>query len=252
MKIRALIVDDERHARQKIRALLAAQPDVDVVRECANGDEAIRAIREIHPDLVFLDIQMPGCSGFDVLRDAGGDVKHFVFVTAHDHYAVQAFEVQALDYLLKPFDRERFEKALARVRQRMQSDDGDLQERLRVLVEQMHPSDALQRLMVKSSGRITFLRVDEIDWIEAADNYVRIHAGRETHLIRETMNHLETRLDKRKFVRIHRGAIVNLDSIEEIRALFHGDHSVLLRGGAELPLGRSYRERLEAVLGKAL
>ncbi|MEA2570504.1 MAG: two-component system, LytTR family, response regulator [Acidobacteriota bacterium] len=244
MKIRTLIVDDERHARQKIRSLLAGKNDVEIVRECANGDDAVRAIRETRPDLIFLDVQMPGRSGFDVLRDAADDVKHIVFVTAHDQYALQAFEVQALDYLLKPFDRDRFEKTLDRVRGRMQNDSGDLQAKLRALVEQMHESDALQRLMIKSAGRITFLRVDEIDWLEAADNYVRIHAGRETHLIRETMNHLETRLDKRKFVRIHRGAIVNIDAVAEVRALFHGDHSVLLRTGVSLPLGRAYRDRL--------
>lgn len=250
--IRALIVDDERHARQKIRTLLASQPDIEIVRECANGDDAVKAITESHPDLVFLDVQMPGRSGFDVLRDAGTAVRHVVFVTAFDKYAVQAFEVQALDYLLKPFDRARFDKALQRVRERLR-DGIDLHEKLREIVENMAPKSApLDRIMIKSAGRITFLRVGEVDWIEAADNYVRLHAGRDAHLIRETMTNLETQLDRRKFVRIHRSAIVNIDAIVEIRSLFHGDHSVLLRTGAEIPLGRAYRERLEGAFGRPL
>jgi two-component system LytT family response regulator len=253
MKIRTLIVDDERHARQKIRALLATHDDVDIARECATGDEAVDAIRELRPDLVFLDIQMPGRTGFEVVRDAGDALRHVIFVTAHDRYAVQAFEVQALDYVLKPFDRTRIDTALARVRARMREGTDDLQEKLRALVAQVRVEpEPLQRLMVKSAGRITFLRVDEIDWIEAADNYVRVHSGKERHLIRETMSHLEAQLDRRRFVRVHRSAIVNIDAIAEIRSLFHGDYGIRLRTGTELPLGRSYRERLEGVLGKEL
>ena len=253
MKIKTIIVDDERHARQKIRALLAAEADVEVVRECANGDDAIRAICEVRPDLVFLDVQMPGRNGFDVVREVGDAAKHVVFVTAFDQYAVRAFEVQALDYVLKPFDRERFEKTMQRVRAHLAEGEG-LQEKLLALVEQVQQPRAatLERLMIRSAGRITFLRVGEIDWIEAADNYVRVHAGRDSHLIRETMNHLETQLDRRKFVRIHRSAIVNIDAISEIRALFHGDYSILLRTGIEIPLGRSFRERLEAAFGRPL
>ena len=253
MKIRTIIVDDERHARQKIRALLTSVGDVEIVRECANGDDAIRVIREVRPDLVFLDVQMPGRNGFDVVREVGDAAKHVVFVTAFDQYAVRAFEVQALDYLLKPFDRARFEKTMQRARLQMGEGEG-LQEKLLALVEQVQQPRAagLDRLMIRSAGRITFLRVGEIDWIEAADNYVRVHAGRESHLIRETMTHLESELDRRKFVRIHRSAIVNIDAIAEIRALFHGDYSVLLRTGVEIPLGRSFRERLEAVFGRPL
>jgi len=252
MKIRTVIVDDERHARQKVRALLAAAPDVEVVAECADGDDAVDTILELKPDLVFLDVQMPGRDGFDVLGAIGDAAANVIFVTAHDQYAVRAFEVQALDYLLKPFDRPRMQLALERVRARMRDGD-DLQERLRALVEQVRPrGETLERIMVKSSGRITFLRVEEIDWIEAADNYVRLHAGRESHLIRETMNHLETKLDRKRFIRVHRKAIVNVDSVREIRSLFHGDHNILLRTGADIPLGRSYRERLEAIFGQTL
>jgi two-component system LytT family response regulator len=257
--IRTLIVDDERHARQKVRALLAAVSDVEIIGECADGDDAVEMILEQKPDLVFLDVQMPGRDGFDVLRAIGDAARNVIFVTAHDQYAVKAFEVQALDYLLKPFDRPRIELALERVRARMRDGD-DLQAQLRALVEQVRGASApdrpagetLDRIMIKSSGRITFLRVGEIDWIEAADNYVRLHAGRETHLIRETMNHLETKLDRKRFVRVHRSAIVNIDSIQEIRSLFHGDHNILLRTGADIPLGRSYRDRLEAIFGRTL
>jgi two-component system LytT family response regulator len=252
MKIRTLIVDDERHARQKVRALLASAHDVEVIGECDDGDDAVASILELTPDLVFLDVQMPGRDGFDVLRAIGDAARNVIFVTAHDQYAVRAFEVQALDYLLKPFDRARMELALERVRARMRDGD-DLQARLRALVEQVRPGgETLDRIMVKSAGRITFLRVEEIDWIEAADNYVRLHAGRETHLIRETMNHLETKLDRKRFVRVHRCAIVNIDSIREIRSLFHGDHNILLRTGADIPLGRSYRDRLELIFGGGL
>jgi two-component system LytT family response regulator len=249
--IRTIVVDDERHARQKLRALLSTAEDVEIIRECRTAPEAIAAIREAKPDLVFLDVQMPGGDGFDVLAGINGAAAHVIFVTAHDQYAVRAFEVEALDYLLKPFDRKRLTGALQRVRERMR-DGGDLQEQLRALADRVRPSDSLERIMVKSAGRITFLRVSEIDWIEAADNYVRLHAGREKHLIRETMNHLESRLDPRKFVRIHRSAIVNVDAVQEIHTLFHGDHSVLLRTGAEIPLGRSFRERLETLFGDAL
>jgi two-component system LytT family response regulator len=250
--IRAIIVDDERHARQKIRALLASQKDIQVVAECANGDDAVAAVREHRPDLLFLDVQMPGCSGFDVVREAGSHARAVVFVTAHDQYAVRAFDVQALDYLLKPFDRDRFERTLTRVRERLRGGE-DLQEKLRLFLDQVRPRGGLrERLMVRSAGRITFLRAAEVDWIEAADNYVRVHAGRETHLIRETMANLEGELDRRKFIRVHRSAIVNVDSIVEIRSLFHGDHSIVLRTGDEVSLGRTYREKLEGALGRPL
>jgi two-component system LytT family response regulator len=250
--IRTILADDERHARQKLRALLASHSDIEIVADCASGDDAVASIRELRPDLAFLDVQMPGRDGFDVVVAAGEAVRHVIFVTAFDQYAVRAFDVQALDYLLKPFDRARLEKALERARAQIRG-DGDLHDRLLALVEQVRPeARAIDRMMVKSSGRITFLRVDEIDWIEAADNYVRVHAGREGHLIRETMNHLEAQLDRRKFVRIHRSAIVNVDSIAEIRSLFHGDHSIRLRTGVEIPLGRSYRDRLEALFGRPL
>lgn len=250
--IRTVIVDDERHARQKIRTLLASESDLQIVAECSDGSDAIEQIRALKPDLVFLDVQMPGIDGFDVLSEAGSSTRNVVFVTAHDQYAVRAFDVQALDYLLKPFDRARMQQTLGRVRERLRSGE-DLQERLRSFLDQVRPRTGLRdRLMIRSAGRISFLRAADVEWIEAADNYVRIHAGKETHLIRETMSSLEGELDRRKFVRVHRSAIINVDAITEIRSLFHGDYVIVLRSGIEIPLGRTYRERLEQALGRTL
>jgi two-component system, LytTR family, response regulator len=250
--IRTIIVDDERHARQKIRALLSSEDDMQVVAECANGTDAVEQIRALKPDLVFLDVQMPGMDGFDVVRGAAEAVRNIVFVTAHDQYAVRAFEVEALDYLLKPFDRARMQGTLARVRERLRNGD-DLREKLRTFLEQVKPRAGVRdRLMIRAAGRITFLRPGEVEWIEAADNYVRIHTGKETHLVRETMANFEGDLDRRKFVRVHRSAIINIDAIAEIRTLFHGDFSIVLRNGTEIPLGRTYREKLEGLLGRSL
>jgi two-component system LytT family response regulator len=242
-KRRALIVDDERLSRQKLRRLLAAEADVEVVGECASGPDAVGAIRRERPDLVFLDIQMPGLNGFDVLREAG--VENFgnvVFVTAHDEYAVRAFEIRALDYLLKPFDAPRFRQTLARVRLRAEE---SLRERIVQFLEQIETREPrLSRILVKSAGRLSFVRLDEIDWIEAADNYVRLHVGSDEHLIRETMTGLESRLDPVRFVRAHRSAILNVERVQEVRPIFHGDYEVLLRSGATIPVGRNYRDRL--------
>jgi len=246
--LRALIVDDERLAREKLRRLLEAEPDVQIVGECASGAEAVEGVKEHAPDLIFLDIQMPGLSGFDVLREIGPEaVGHVVFVTAHDEFAVRAFDVQALDYLLKPFDAPRFRDALNRVRKRSA---GELQEKMASLLEQLATrSPYAERLLVKGAGRMSFVRVDEIDWIEAADNYVRLHAGREEHLLRETMNGIETRLDPQRFIRVHRSALVNIDAVKEVQPLFHGDYEVLLRMGASVAVGRNYREKLMKALG---
>lgn len=247
-ELRALIVDDERLAREKVRRLLEAEPDVTIVGECASGAEAVEAVQQHSPDLIFLDIQMPGLSGFDVLREIGPDaVGHVVFVTAHDEFAVRAFDVQALDYLLKPFDAPRFRDALNRVRKRSA---GELQEKMASLLEQLATrSPYAERLLVKGAGRMSFVRVDEIDWIEAADNYVRLHAGREEHLLRETMNGIETRLDPQRFIRVHRSALVNIDAVKEVQPLFHGDYEVLLRMGSTVAIGRNYREKLMKALG---
>ncbi len=253
MKIRTLIVDDEPLARERVRALLSEETDVEVVGECRDGQEAVEAIRREAPDLVFLDVQIPELDGFGVIERVGVDkIPVIVFVTAYDQYALQAFEVHAVDYLLKPFDQDRFQKALARARQSVQlRRGGDVNERLVALLEDLKtPQGHLERLVVKSSGRLFFLRAEEIDWIESSGNYVSLHVGPESHLLRETMNGIETKLDPARFIRIHRTAIVNIDRIRELQPLFHGEYDVVLRTGTTLTLSRGYRDRLQGLLGK--
>ena len=255
MKIRALIVDDEPLGRERIRTLLKEDAEVEVAGECPDGPRAVAAIERLKPDLLFLDVQMPEMDGFAVL-DAIAE-KHMpaiIFVTAYDRYAVKAFEVHALDYLLKSFDRERFGSALARAKEEIRrSHGGALNERLAGLLADLEAKkQRTTRVVIKSAGRIFFLPVAEIDWVEAADNYVRIHAGREAHLVRETLQSLENRLDPARFLRIHRSTIVNLDRIRELQPLFHGDYAVRLRDGTELTLSRNYREKLGEPLGQFL
>jgi|SRR5579871_473485 len=235
--MRVLIVDDEPLACERIRTLLAEEPGVEIAGECHDGKSAVETIRRIAPDLVFLDVQMPEMNGFEVLK-ALDPVPPIIFVTAFDEFAVKAFEVHALDYLLKPFDRERFQKALARARR------SDVAAKLRGLIEQLHGRRYLDRLVVKTGGRVIFLTAEEIDYIEAAGNYVRLHTGGENHLYREKISHLEMELDPAKFARIHRSTIVNLSRVKEMHPLFRGDFTVLLRDGRELILSKSYRGRL--------
>ena len=265
MSLRTVIVDDEPLARERIRSLLERHRDVEIAAECADGQAAVSAITRLAPDLVFLDVQMPRMDGFEVLRaillrDANGaraksgaslgpcPAPTIIFVTAYDQYALRAFDANALDYLLKPFDRERFERALTRARRQIESEKRDhLSSRLEALVRALEPAPRfLNRLVVRNAGRVNFLKAEEIDWIEAAGNYACIHSGAESHLLRETMATLEAKLDPAKFVRIHRSAIVNLDRVKEIQPSFHGDAVVLLRGGKRLPLSRNYREKLHA------
>jgi len=249
--MRTLIVDDEPLARERLRTLLRDEPDIELIGECADGKEAVSAIQGKNPELLFLDVQMPEMDGFAVLEAVGPErVPAVVFVTAYDRYALRAFDVHALDYLLKPFDRERFQKALERARAQV-GERGKLGDRLLALLkdikeEPKHP----QRFVIKSAGRVFFLRADEINWIEAAGNYVQLHVGSATHLMRETMGGLETRLDPEKFVRIHRSAIVQVDRIKEMQPAFHGDYIVILEDGTRLNLSRSYREKLQALLGQ--
>jgi two-component system LytT family response regulator len=253
-KIQALIVDDERLARKRIRSLLKNERDVEVVGECADGAEALAAIRKQNPDLVFLDVQMPEMDGFQVLQSVGADqMPAVVFVTAYDKYALRAFEVHALDYLLKPFDEDRFGEALRRAKdQVLGSSNGDLHDRLLALIEHLRSGERyVDRLLVKASGRVLFLKTEDIDWIEAAGNYVRLHVGRESHLLRETMNTIETKLDPARFLRIHRSTIVNLDRIKEMQPWFSGEYVVLLKDGTELRLSRGYRDKFDERLGEA-
>lgn len=249
-KLRTLIVDDERLARLKLRRFLEEQPDVEIVGECGSGAEAVERIRAEQPDLLFLDIQMPGLDGFAVLREVGSERRgRVVFVTAHDEHAVRAFEVEALDYLLKPFDRARFQQTLDRVRRERRQ---TLDEKIAALLERIEKpgtEERLDRILVRSGGRMTFLKLRDVDWIEADDNDLRFHAGRATHRVRDTLRRLAPRLDPRLFLRIHRKAIVNIEAIAEIRSLFHGDYDVLLRDGTALPVGRTYRDRLLQRMG---
>jgi len=251
--IRVLIVDDEPLARGVLREMLQSDSDVAIVGECVNGKEAVRAIRELNPDLLFLDIQMPELGGFEVLDALQGvEIPHLVFVTAYDQYAVRAFEVHALDYILKPFDRERFEASWQRAKaQVLRERNGGVEQRILSLLEDLKAGTKyLERLVIKSSGRIYFLETNDIDWIQAEGNYVSVHAGKKSHLLRETITSLESQLDPKKFLRIHRSAIVRIDRIKELQPWFHGEYHIVLHDGTELTLSRNYRDRLQEALGK--
>ena len=254
-KIRTLVVDDEMLARERLLTLLQQEVDVEVVGECSDGGQAVAAIQEQSPDLVFLDVQMPGCDGFEVLKNISPErMPTVIFVTAYDEYALRAFEVHALDYLLKPFGKERFQQTLRHAREAVEGRRaGDLGRRLLAMVHDVKPEPPrVERLVVKSGGRVFFLRTDEIDWIEAAGNYVRLHLGHESHLFRETMNRMETRLDGSRFARIHRSRIVNTERIKELQPWFNGDHVIILRDGTRLTLSRLYKDKLEQRLGKGV
>jgi len=249
MTLRVLIIDDEELARQRIRRLLAREEDVEVVGEASDGAQAVESIRSLGPDLVFLDVQMPEVDGFAVLeRLRPSPAPAVVFVTAHDDYAVRAFEVHAVDYLRKPFDAARFREAFSRARGRVAGAGAEERaRRLEALLAQVetHPPKSRERFMVRSDGRLYFVRIDDIDWVEAAGNYVKLHVGRETHLMRETMAGIEKMLDPSRFLRIHRSAIVNLDRVREMQPWFSGEYTVILRDGTQLRLSRVYRDRLE-------
>ena len=252
---RVLIADDEPLARERLRMLLDGQPGLTVVAECSDGPSTIEAIRRTRPDLVFLDVQMPGGTGFDVV-DAlePGPAPLFVFVTAFDKYALKAFDVHALDYLLKPFDRERFMQALSRARHRLERpSNGDLRRRLLALVRDLEPPAARPaRFVIKAGGRVFFVRADEVDWIEAAGNYVKLHVGSDAHLLRETMSAVEVQLPPDTFYRIHRCHIVNIERVKELQPWFNGEYVVFLRTGARLTLSRGYREKLQDRIGRTL
>ncbi|MCA1650179.1 MAG: LytTR family DNA-binding domain-containing protein [Acidobacteria bacterium] len=254
-KTRVLIADDEPLARERLRMLLASEDWVQVVAECQDGREAVVAIQKLHPDLVFLDVQMPGATGFDVIEGVGAArMPPVIFVTAYDRYALRAFDVHALDYLLKPFDRERFQQALGRARQQLErSSNGELERRLLELVQDLRPvPQRFERFVIKSGGRVFFVRADEIDWIEAAGNYVKLHVGTQSHLFRETMNAIEAQLDPDIFFRIHRSHIVNIERVKELQPWFNGEYVVFLRSDARLTLSRGYREKLQDRIGRSL
>lgn len=254
-RIRTLIVDDEPLARERIAALLEEEPDIECVGECGDGRSAVATIVEKSPDLVFLDVQMPEMDGFAVLQALPVDrMPVVVFVTAFDRYALRAFDAHALDYLLKPFDRERFGDTLERVRAYLRGRaGGEIDQRLAALLDNLTPrSGYLQRFVIRQTNRIFFVKIDDVDWIEAAGNYLQIHAGKETHLVRETMHGIESRLDPAKFVRIHRSTIVAVERIKELRPWFHGEYVVILKDGAQLTLSRGFKDGLQRIIGEAL
>ena len=254
-KIRAMVVDDEAMARERVVSLLRQEQDIELIGECSDGQQAVNAITSQQPDLVFLDVQMPAVDGFRVIEQVGPEkMPAVVFVTAYDEYAVRAFEVHALDYLLKPFGRERFQQTLQHARTHVERRRaGDLGKRLMALVQDIKPEpQKLDRLVVKSGGRVFFLRTEDIVWIEAAGNYVRLHLGEDSHLFRETMNGIEARLDPQRFVRIHRSRIVNSDRIKELQPWFNGEYVVVLQNGTRLTLSRGYRDAIQARLGKPI
>ena len=234
-RIRALVVDDEPLARSNLIVLLRRDPEIEFVRECGSGMEAIAEIRGSKPDLVFLDVQMPECDGFDVLEMLGGELPPaVVFVTAYDQYALRAFEAGALDYLLKPFDDARFDLALGRAKER--------------IAREKSPLPTLERFAVKSAGQVSFLKISEIDWIEAADYYSCLHVGARTHLLRRSMAELDQELDQAVFCRIHRSTIVKLDRVRGMKLNESGEYDVLLEDGTKLRLSRRYRKQLQSRL----
>jgi two-component system LytT family response regulator len=251
MTIRCLVIDDEPLGRDRIKSLLRAIPDVELAGECETGAQAVQSIVELKPDLLFLDVQMPELDGFAVLAALDTDlVPAVVFVTAYDEYALKAFEVHAQDYLLKPVDADRFREAVQRVVARLHAErTSATNTRLLALLEQIERErPRATRLPVHSGERVFFVPVDEIDWLEAADNYVRIHAQGDTHLVRKTLQHMEQTLSPHAFVRVHRSAIVNVGRIREIQPWVGGEYVILLRDGSKVHTGRRYRARLEALI----
>ncbi len=268
--VRVLIVDDETLARQRVRRLLQSETDVEIVGEAESGQEAVKLIRELRPDLVCLDVQMPGLDGFGVLREIEGELAPMVlFITAYDEHAQRAFDVHAVDYVLKPLDADRFKAAFDRARrQRAHAVAaerlGELLETVRRLADGTSSPDLrpegngagaatngsyASRILVKQDGRMFFVKTTEIDWIEADRNYVRLHVGKTSHTIRDKISHLEETLDPRLFARIHRSTIVNLNRVREMQQWFSGDYVVILEDGSKLRLSRHYRDRVEKQVG---
>jgi len=270
--IRALVVDDESLAREALLVMLDGDPEIEVIAECRNGKEAVAAIREQSPDVVFLDIQMPEMDGFQVVEEVGAmRMPVTIFVTAYDKHALRAFEAHALDYLLKPFDHDRFNTALQRAKTFIRQQKlGELSESLFAVLQDMklktgeQPSEMddikpgratqkgpIDRVVIKSGGRVYFLKTEAIDWVEGAGDYLSLHSGSQTHLIRETMGNFHARLDSQKFLRIHRSTIVNIERIKDIRPLYKGEYVITLTSGISLKASRGYRHELQSLLDEA-
>ena len=251
-RIRALVVDDEPLAREMIREMLGDDSEVEIVAECANGREAVDSIKSLKPDLVFLDVQMPEIGGFEVLESLEPEsTPYIIFVTAYDQYAVRAFEVHAFDYLLKPFDHERFDAAWQRVKAQIKVDQGGERDRhiLALLEELKSGPRHLERLVIKNGGRVFFLNVQDVYCIESEGNYVRVYDNQKGYLLRETISNLEEQLDPMQFRRIHRSAIVKIDRIKEMQPWFHGEYRIIMENGKELTLSRNYRQNFQGAVG---
>src|SRR5881398_2903158 len=253
--IRALIADDEALARKFIRRMLKDDRDFEIIGECTNGKGTVAMIKKEKPDIVFLDVQMPEMDGLAVLESIGIEqLPEIIFTTAYEQYAIRAFELHALDYLLKPFDQARFKDAIKYAKERFRSDrhnEGRMQ--LSALLENIkNKPQYLERLVIKAAGRITFLRTDEINWIEADDKYVHLHTTKAKPMVRQTLSAMEAQLDPTKFRRVHRSAVVNVERIAELQPLFSGEYSILLQDGTRLSLSRHYRDKLFELLGKPI
>jgi len=249
-EIKVLIIDDEPLARERIKNLLENEVDIEVIDESGNGFEALSKIQEKKPELVFLDVRIPEMNGFEIIEQIDEEnIPHIIFVSAHEKYALRAFEMHALDYLLKPFDENRFQQALCRARERIQiRKTGEITCRLKELIHNVKSEHKyLDRLVIKTEGRIFFIKTDEINWIEAAGNYITLYLDNEKYLMRETMNCMEARLDPGKFIRVHRSKIVNIERIKEIQSWFNGEHLIILDNGTELNLSRKYKEKMKEV-----
>jgi two-component system, LytTR family, response regulator len=248
--IRVVIADDEPLARERIRTLLAPHRDLELIAECGDGEATVRVLAAERPDLLFLDVQMPELDGFGVVQAFPPDqLPRVVFVTAYDEHAVRAFEVNAVDYLLKPVEPKRFEAALARVRERLAQPRSDRDPALEaVLTELRRARGHATRLVVRDGSRVSFVRTEEIDWIDAAGNYARLHVGGATHLLREPLKVLEARLDPERFLRVHRSAIVNLERLTSVEPYFHGEYVLTLRDGTRLTSSRTHSARLRTLL----
>jgi two-component system LytT family response regulator len=253
MSIRTVIVDDEPWARTRIATLLSTEQDFEIVAACASGDEAINAVTTLAPHVVFLDVQMPGLDGFAVIDTVGVEAMPLVvFATAHDDYALKAFDAQALDYLLKPFDEDRFRRTVHRVRRELETRNRPDKTLEQLMQSLRGDRKFLQRVTVQCAGRVTFLKTAEIDWLEASGNYVTLHVGRETYLLRDSLNALEGKLDPDQFVRLHRSAMVNIERIKELAPWARGEQAVILRDGTQLTIGRVFRARLMALISNSV
>ena len=248
-KLQVLVVDDEPPARRKLTSFLRAEPDIEVVDESSGGEHAVLRIETLKPDVVFLDIQMPGMNGFELLSALEMDrMPLIIFVTAYDQYAVKAFEVHAQDYLLKPFDRERLQSCLERTREELKRRKPDaLERKLERFLAEFQPQETfIDRVPVRSRGRVIFVQMKDVDWIGASSNYAEVHAGGESYLIRETLQSLEKKLDPHQFRRVYRSTIVNLDRVHELQPWSHNDFIVVMKEGSRIRMSRRYRSNLGA------